>query len=158
MTIGAGGVENVLTGGGDDRVTTKGDIGSLNTGDGADKIVLAGSAGLVRAGGGDDVIITRGQWIELVHLGAGDDVVKVKKLPDGGELRISASSNPANGEDTLDLSGLRKAVTVELGTGGAWQDIVRSKKIDAGSGQNMGVMWRVCCLQPSGDRRGRRPV
>jgi len=28
----------------------------------------------------------------------------------------------------------------------------------AGSGQNMGVMQRVCCFRLTGDRRGQRPV
>ena len=127
----AAGVGSIQTGDGNDRVTTAAGVGSIETGDGEDRVVLKDSANLVRTGAGDDVVITSGQWIERVNLGAGDDTVVVKALDAWFELGIVASSNPKNGSDTLNFSKLKTGVTFELGKSGAWQDVYKSKKLDA---------------------------
>lgn len=131
VTTGDGGVAYLRTEGSSNIDIGAGGAGTIRTGNGDDRLVIRGSVNSIKTGAGDDVVVTSGQWIDEVNLGAGDDTVVVKALDAWYELRVVASSNVKNGVDTLDFSKLKMGVKFELGNGGAWQEVYKSKKIDA---------------------------
>ncbi len=125
VVIGGGDADTILGGDGADFINAGDgrDIVFAGTGDdtafgGSDADLIYGEAGVDRIFGdaGDDMI-SGGAGDDTVFGGAGNDVF-VAEANDGNDVYFGDEAGGGSGVDTLNMSGISSAITVDLGNGG----------------------------------------
>lgn len=114
IIISSGGAGSVLTGRGNDKVTTTdGFVSTINTGDGSDKVFTgSGFVESISTGDGNDTVNLGDGIVGQVLMGDGNDKLIVKEMaPDGG-----VKATGWNGTDTILFSSFSKSVTFSLAT------------------------------------------
>jgi hypothetical protein len=144
LNLGAGGTGQVLLSGsaGTHTVTSAGFLGSLQVYDnaratvtlngGADYVSLSGGndrittngtnfVGTLRTGRGNDTVVLGAGGAQFVDLGAGDDTLRIAAMEPSRSIVVQGGS----GVDTLDLSRITQAVSVELSQIATFQNFGR---------------------------------
>ncbi|MGP1664481.1 MAG: hypothetical protein ACTS5I_00910 [Rhodanobacter sp.] len=125
VVIGAGEADTILGGEGSDFINAGDgrDIVFAGTGDdtafgGSDADLIYGEAGGDRIFGdaGDDMI-SGGAGDDTIFGGAGNDVI-VAETGDGNDVYFGDEAGGGSGIDTLNMSAVSSAITVDLGNGG----------------------------------------
>jgi len=141
ITIGdADGAYLIVTREGEDTVTT-GDVGvdAILTGDDDDRVTIgAGGAGQIETGLGDDVVVTGAGFVDLIATRDGNDTVEVGS---GGVGRVNAGGGDDviilseidplfgvtvfgnSGVDTMDFSSFQTGVFFSLDLAGQFQNV-----------------------------------
>jgi Ca2+-binding RTX toxin-like protein len=143
VILGTDGKDDIVAHAGDDVVVGAGDADTILGGDGADFINAGAGRDVVMGGAGDDTafggadsdliygdagndrifgdagddVLTGGAGDDSVIGGGGNDVF-VAENGDGNDVYFGDEATGGSGSDTIDLSAIGVATTVDLGAGG----------------------------------------
>ncbi len=143
VLLGTAGKDDIVAFAGDDVVIGAGDADTILGGEGADFINAGDGRDIVFAGTGDDTVfggsdadfiygeaggdrifgdagddmISGGAGDDTIFGGAGNDVI-VAETGDGNDVYFGDEAGGGSGVDTLNMSAISSAITVDLGNGG----------------------------------------